>query len=155
MCTVPTPRRFPGYSRSVPALLRCLITPLVDGLKICNRPTDSLRQRRGEQKGAGVSRGAAVHWREVQLHLPQRPRVHPHHLPLPHQLRGVHQAPVEHVQTTAGSRMPALPHQVPQGPHGQEGGDHRSLQRYAAPTFTCVPFFFFKSLRLLKKPSRL
>lgn len=133
MCIELTPKKFPGYSRSVPALLK----KHVDCSKSCwrlkkldmssFRSPDSLCQWRWKQKGARVSRGAASHWRKVQLRLPQRPRVHPHPLPLPHQLWGVHKATVEHVQAAACSGVPALPHQVPQGPHGQEGGDHCPL----------------------------
>lgn len=158
MCTVLTPKKSPGYSRSVSASLQPSYywnsELYCDVLNLFNKEIqflndqymifvlsthldknphyphclfpDSLCQRRREQEGA---RGSAAHWREVQLHLPQGPRVHPHALPFPHQLWGVHQATVEHVQTTARPGVPALSHQVPQGPHGQEGGDHCSMQR--------------------------
>lgn len=78
-------------SQDIPGLsqyrLNCFITELLDdhvcllsikcrgldknplSLFSINIP-DSLCQWGREQKGAGVSRGAAGHWREVQLHLP-------------------------------------------------------------------------------------
>lgn len=142
MCTVPMPKRFPEYSRSVSAeddWVLVLSSGLLAAFAQVSDITelfffnfiDSLCQWRWEQKRARVSSGPAANWGEVQLHLPQGPRVHPHTLPLPHQLWGVHQTAVEHVQTTTCPGMPALPHQVPQRSHGQEGRHHCSMQRWA------------------------
>lgn len=45
--------------------------------------------------------------------------------------------------------MSALPYQVPQRPHGQEGGDHSSLQRYCSTAHFLEIFEFSLFLRLL------
>lgn len=57
---------------------------------------------------------------EIWLHLPQGSWVYPFILPLPCQLWGLYQTPVEYVQTSSGCGMPEMPDQMPQRAHGQE-----------------------------------
>ena len=79
------------------------------------------------QEGGG--HGDGPYGRQDKLSPTQRPRVHPHAISLPFQLRGVLQASVARLQAAPGPGVPPLPRQVPQGPPRQKGGCYRSLQR--------------------------
>lgn len=89
--------------------------------------SDSVCQRGRVQEGGGHGDGPTG--RQDQLSPTQRPRVHPHTISLPFQLRGLLQASVARLQATCSPRVSPLPCQVPQGPPRQKGGRYCSLQR--------------------------
>lgn len=89
--------------------------------------SDSVCQRGRVQEGGGHGDGPTG--RQDQLSPTQRPRVHPHTISLPFQLRGLLQASVARLQATSSPRVSPLPCQVPQGPPRQKGGRYCSLQR--------------------------
>ena len=89
--------------------------------------SDSVCQRGGVQEGGGHGDGPPG-WQD-QLSPTQRPRVHPHAISLPFQLRGLRQASVARLQATSSPGVSPLPCQVPQGPPRQKGGRYCSLQR--------------------------
>lgn len=89
--------------------------------------SDSVCQRGRVQEGGGHGDGPTG--RQDQLSPTQRPRVHPHTISLPFQLRGLCQASVARLQAASSPRVSPLPCQVPQGPPRQKGGRYCSLQR--------------------------